>query len=322
MTEYITQEQLNQKMAMFVKKPVLSLDSPVNIDIGNELIRSLMETEDKTIFESTFCDSYKEIKYLAALSAQIGCASKCNFCQLGNDGLKRNLTGYELVDQLRLLLSNSSKSGHDIYSKPVKATFVMGGEPLANHYLPKALRTFKDEIPLQLKISSVLPDTRVVRETYQHLIDIAKDYPNPVQFQVSLNSTNNNYRQSLTKINLIEFNEIREMGESWQSQVPNARKVNLTFTINQETPMDPEQIIDILPPELFAIRLREFMPTEVGKNNGLEKIVDDRVKKIRDSFAQAGYLMIPGSPGKLEKKFKLAPGETIQMYKKMIMERY
>ena len=51
MTEYITQEQLNQKMAMFVKKPVLSLDSPVNIDIGNELIRSLMETEDKTIFE-------------------------------------------------------------------------------------------------------------------------------------------------------------------------------------------------------------------------------------------------------------------------------
>jgi len=321
MTEYITQKQLNQKMALFVKEPVLSLDSPINLDYDNQFIRSLMETKDKKNFESTFCDSYKEIKYLAALSAQIGCATKCNFCQLGTNGLKRNLTDNEIVDQLRLLLSNATKKGYDIFSKPVKATFVMGGDPLANHYLAKALETFKDELPLQLKISSVLPNTKVVRKSYQQLVELAKDYPNPVQFQISLNSTDHEYRQSLTKIPLISFAEIRKMGELWQNEVPNARKVNLTFTVNQQTPMNPEHIIDILPPELFAIRLREWMPTEVGKDNGLETIVDDKTKKVSESFVNAGYLIIPGSPGKLEQKFKLAPGETIQMYEKMKMER-
>ena len=32
-------------MALFVKEPVLSLDSPINLDYDNQFIRSLMETK-------------------------------------------------------------------------------------------------------------------------------------------------------------------------------------------------------------------------------------------------------------------------------------
>lgn len=232
----------------------------------------------------------------------------------------KNLDSTEIVDELRLVLRTAMKRGYDIMDRPIKITFVQGGEPLSNRHFPEALSQIKDELPLQAKISTIFPEHSTSHTVFDKLVAVAGDYPNIIQFQVSLNSTDADYRQSLVEIPLAPFNKIREAGERWRDTVPNPRKVNLSFTISDDTPMDPDSIVETLPPELFAIRLRAWTPTNVGQTNKLtgQKVIE-RVPELQERFEQAGYTFIPGNPGNVEWKFKLAPGDLANFY--MAMKR-
>jgi 23S rRNA (adenine2503-C2)-methyltransferase len=78
-----------------------------------------------------------EDRRTACISTQVGCPAACAFCASGIDGLQRNLTAGEIVEQiLRLRLD----LGPDLELTNV---VIMGmGEPLANYpNLMKALRT-------------------------------------------------------------------------------------------------------------------------------------------------------------------------------------
>jgi len=298
----------------FISKPARSLACYADFHFEDKLIRLPIETEYGEVIEATFCYGYQREKWLAALSTQVGCPSKCKFCELGENGLKRNLTSEEIVDQLRIALNRAYSRGYDIFDRPIKATFVMGGEPLTNPYFPEAIGRMKEESPLQLKISTILPSTQLAENTYREVLDNVKGYPNIIQFQISLNSTDEAYRQSLSAIPLASFKDVRKAGEMWFQNIPNPRKVDLTFTVNSDTPMDPYAIKDVLPTELFAIRLRDMLPTRRGLANGLKIAEKRHVEEIWKKFEDAGYQIIPGSPGGVERRFKLAPGETLNMY--------
>lgn len=317
MIKYIAKDELDSKVRDFILKPSKTLDCYADFSFGDRLMKLPIETKDHLVFESTFCYGCGEEKYLAALSPQIGCMARCNFCELGDMGYKRNLTSEEISDQLRAVLSTAYKRGYNIFSRPLKATFVMGGEPLANPYLPEAISAFGDQIPLQLKISTLFPKNKSVNANYSELVEVVKDYPNIVQFQVSLNSTDQSYRQSLALIPLADFKTIRSAGERWHSIVPNPRKIDLTFTVNKDTPMEPSAIKDILPPDLFAIRLREWTPTQRGLNHKIEKVQAEKMAEIKAKFEDVGYMIIPGSPGNVEWRFKLAAGELLKIYNQM-----
>lgn len=65
----------------------------------------------------------------ACISTQVGCAMRCAFCASGLDGLARNLTAGEIVEQL-LQLQRRLSSDRD---ERISHIVVMGvGEPLAN----------------------------------------------------------------------------------------------------------------------------------------------------------------------------------------------
>jgi 23S rRNA (adenine2503-C2)-methyltransferase len=314
MINYIPQKQLEEKLRTFVSQPVKSLTNYCDFHFGDDVVRFPIETSEGLVLESSFCQGYKEEKYLAALSAQVGCANQCKFCDLADFGLQKNLSSDELVEQLRLVLQGADKRGYNIYDRPVKATFVMGGDPLNNPYFPDAVSLLAEELPLQLKVSTLLSAAKSIKRNYSRLVEAAKDYPNIVQMQVSLNSTDEEYRQSLSLIPLAGFADVKEVGEIWKEQVPEARKIDLTFTVNKDTPLDPESIVDILSPELFAIRLRELVPTSRGESHGLKGVVDEQVSEASKRFRDSGYDLIPGSPGKLEWDFNLSPGEMIKLY--------
>ncbi|MBW2987138.1 radical SAM protein [Candidatus Woesearchaeota archaeon] len=310
----ISQQELNEKIRKFIQKDATTLKSLADFHFEDSMIKLPMETKDGKIFEATFCYGYKRKQFLAALSVQIGCPSRCKFCQLGEKGLIRNLTDDELMDQLNLVLKTAYKRNYPIFTTPLKLTYVMGGEPLANNYIVKTLRRVKEDIPLKLKISTIFPQSVLANGTFKEIVEIAKDYPNIFQFQISLNSTDEKYRQSLCTIPLANFKEIRQAAECWFKNVPNPRKINLTFTISEETPLDPDDIIDILPPSMFAVRLRPWVPTKRGERYGLKKIMDSKFKQAKKKFEDAGYCYIPGAAGEVEYDFKLAPGEILKIY--------
>ena len=62
----------------------------------------------------------------ACVSTQAGCAFRCAFCASGSDGLERNLTGAEILEQVLHVAARMSR--------PVTNVVFMGsGEPLANY---------------------------------------------------------------------------------------------------------------------------------------------------------------------------------------------
>jgi 23S rRNA (adenine2503-C2)-methyltransferase len=78
----------------------------------------------------------EEDRRTACISTQVGCPAACAFCASGIDGLERNLTAGEIVEQIMRLRMDL---GHDL---DLTNVVVMGmGEPLANYdNLVKALR--------------------------------------------------------------------------------------------------------------------------------------------------------------------------------------
>lgn len=65
-------------------------------------------------------------KYIVCVSSQAGCAMGCVFCATGRQGLARNLSTWEIVDQVVRIQADSSH--------PVRGVVFMGmGEPLLNY---------------------------------------------------------------------------------------------------------------------------------------------------------------------------------------------
>jgi 23S rRNA (adenine2503-C2)-methyltransferase len=98
--------------------------------------KHLIGLEDGDVIETVLIP--EEDRRTVCVSTQVGCPIKCVFCASGLNGLKRNLTSGEIVEQV---LYAKRGLGEDRLSNVV----IMGiGEPLLNaSSLIKALRTMK-----------------------------------------------------------------------------------------------------------------------------------------------------------------------------------
>ncbi|MGO8677998.1 MAG: 23S rRNA (adenine(2503)-C(2))-methyltransferase RlmN [Limisphaerales bacterium] len=67
-----------------------------------------------------------DLKYVACVSSQVGCALGCSFCATGRLGFTRNLAAWEIVDQVQKLQADSP---HRIGG----VVFMGMGEPLLNY---------------------------------------------------------------------------------------------------------------------------------------------------------------------------------------------
>ncbi|MDD8027778.1 MAG: radical SAM protein [Acidobacteriota bacterium] len=67
-----------------------------------------------------------EEKYIVCVSSQVGCALGCEFCATGRMGLVRDLSAWEMVDQVIRIAADSKH--------PVRGVVFMGmGEPMLNY---------------------------------------------------------------------------------------------------------------------------------------------------------------------------------------------
>jgi 23S rRNA (adenine2503-C2)-methyltransferase len=67
-----------------------------------------------------------DLKYVACVSSQVGCAMGCVFCATGRMGFVRNLAAWEIVDQVVKMQLDSPH--------PIRGVVFMGmGEPLLNY---------------------------------------------------------------------------------------------------------------------------------------------------------------------------------------------
>ena len=127
------------------------------------------------------------------ISTQVGCAMGCVFCASGLDGVDRNLTTGEIIEQslkLQSLLPDSERLSHVV---------VMGmGEPLANlDQLLPALDTISSEDGLGISARRITISTVGLPKAMHRLSDMQTRY----HLAVSLHAPNDPLRNQLVPVN-------------------------------------------------------------------------------------------------------------------------
>jgi hypothetical protein len=166
------------------------------------------------------------------------------------------------------------------------------------------------------KVSTIFPSGSKAREIFDGVADFASKYSEPVQIQISLISTSEEYRKDAAGIKVASFEDISAAAEHWKDRNPDGRKINLSLILNEDTPANVEDIKSILTPELFRVRLRPCVSTDNGKAHGLKTISNIRYAVIKDQFRQAGYEVGDWAiPTETEQRHGLASNVTLHRYK-------
>jgi len=145
-------------------------------------------------------------RFTACLSTQVGCGVGCVFCASGADGVKRNLTHGEIVEQALHLASVSQARLTNIV--------VMGmGEPLHNvEELGRALRILMDPAGLDLGSRRITVSTSGVRRGFDQFLRLGFK----VGLAISLHSPHDAQRRELVpRGGSGTVAELREMALRW-----------------------------------------------------------------------------------------------------------
>lgn len=158
----------------------------------------LFRLEDGETIESVLIPAGSRLTL--CISTQVGCAMGCRFCQTGAFGLKRNMTSYEITDQvisiMRLLMGTVKRSSVT-RAKMVTNIVLMGmGEPLDNvNEVLCALWVINGAIgipkkSITLSTAGIIPGIRL----------LAKEAPD-INLAVSLNASSDRVRSMIMPIN-------------------------------------------------------------------------------------------------------------------------
>jgi 23S rRNA (adenine2503-C2)-methyltransferase len=130
-------------------------------------------------------------RHTVCVSTQVGCAYACKFCASGLDGVKRNLTAAEIVDQvLQVQKLNGEK---------VNNIVVMGmGEPLANYdNLLRALKIINAPWGLGIGARKITVSTVGLVPRIRQLAD----EPMQIRLAVSLHGATDDVREKIMPVN-------------------------------------------------------------------------------------------------------------------------
>jgi 23S rRNA (adenine2503-C2)-methyltransferase len=133
-----------------------------------------------------------ETRRTICISTQVGCGMGCVFCASGLDGLTRNLTTGEIVEQmlrLQLLLGDEERFSHIV---------VMGmGEPLANldSLLPALDEASRDD-GLGISARRITVSTVGLPKAMRRLCETTRRY----RLAVSLHAPNDELRQKIVPV--------------------------------------------------------------------------------------------------------------------------
>src|SRR3989344_4295042 len=174
---------LSKKLREEIKKEfnILSWEVLNIIESKNkDSVKAIFKLKDGNIIETVLMkhlntkeDDTKNGRNTVCVSSQAGCAINCEFCATGKMGLKRNLTGEEIIDQVlffarhlrqwqgeTLTLDVKVSPCHDRYEKVNNVVFMGMGEPFLNYdNTIQAIRILNDKDGFNLGIRHISVST-------------------------------------------------------------------------------------------------------------------------------------------------------------------
>jgi 23S rRNA (adenine2503-C2)-methyltransferase len=151
-------------------------------------VKYLLDLPDDEVIEAVFLP-YNS-RTTVCISSQVGCAMACTFCATGTEGLSRNLTTGEIVDQILFIQAANP-------DRRISNVVLMGmGEPLLNYdNVIASIKLMHEEIGLSLR-HITLSTVGVVPAIYR----LAKEEM-PITLAVSLHAPTDALRSELVPLN-------------------------------------------------------------------------------------------------------------------------
>ena len=142
-------------------------------------VKYLLDLPDGEVIESVFLPYPGRTS--VCISSQVGCPMACSFCATGTEGLARNLTAGEIVDQVLIMQAQHP-------AERISHVVLMGmGEPLLNYAnVLKAIRLLNAEVGIAMRhitlsTVGVVPNIRkLADEDLQITLAISIHAPNDI----------------------------------------------------------------------------------------------------------------------------------------------
>jgi 23S rRNA (adenine2503-C2)-methyltransferase len=178
------------------------------------------------------------------------------------------------------------------------------GEPALNPAVLDLLET----LPGRINAPGLLPSFSTIAphgtdDFFDKLIDIKNSVyqPGRFQFQFSIHTTDSDRRDELIPVKKWDFQKMADFGKRYYRD--GDRKVTLNFALAEDSPVDPDVLLEYFDPERFLIKVTPLNPTYQAVATGLRSYIDpDKgIEKYPalQAIGEAGYQLII-SVGELE----------------------
>jgi 23S rRNA (adenine2503-C2)-methyltransferase len=237
----------------------------------------ILELKDKRLIESVVMPTINGGNDAAlCISVQVGCAVGCTFCKTGQDGLIRNLSVEEIVEQLTITEQEKDVS-----------TIVFMGMGDSAHNSKNVLKAF-EEFVRRGKIKDKIFISTI--GTHKFFDELESTIVKP-RLAISLHSVIDSTRKSIIPMaNLMSVNELIQRSQNY-AQLTN-RKIMYQLTLLDgvnDTDEEIAAIIDQLTPYKQHSMIC-IIPWNTVPNVNLIGTKKDRINEILHRFTVHGFI--------------------------------
>lgn len=216
--------------------PLKVIDRHIDHD---STIKWLLQTHDGQRIETVMIPGRASPRATACVSSQVGCGVKCGFCTTGTLGLIRNLTAFEILEQLRMVRVAAKTQGRRLRN----VVFMGMGEPLHNwEAVAAAIAVMLRDDGFYISPAHLCVSTAGVSSV---LWRAAEEFP-AIRLAISLHSCDPQVRERLVPRGVSSLpllhQTLRRIGERWPDRTLWLEVVLLAGVTDR--PEDAEMLIE------------------------------------------------------------------------------
>ncbi|HOF01750.1 MAG TPA: radical SAM protein [Spirochaetota bacterium] len=271
--------------------PFKTLDvvSSVKDKDNNEKI--VFKTTDGFFIESVLMRSKKKISI--CVSVQIGCKIGCNFCTTAKIGFVRNLSAWEIMEQIRIIYSTK------IYPDRLSCVSIMGmGEPFDNlENVFKAVEWMNSSYGYQISREKITISTSGFIPFDNFLL-----YPKPTNLAVSLHSAKEEVRSKIMNKSPISLEKLKKY------MIEYVKRSGIAITVEyclinglNDSDSDAIELSEFLSDLFCKVNILNFNTTIVGKTTNdsapdlrasrasfFKSVTNDKIRRFVDILKSRG----------------------------------
>jgi len=195
-------------------------------------IKYLLQLHDQHVVEVVLM--HYKYGYSLCISSQVGCRMGCTFCASTMNGLIRNLTASEMLDQIYTI-------ERDI-NEPIHSVVVMGtGEPFDNYdNFIRFVQLISDPIGRNLSRRHITVSTCGIIPRIKQLIEDAPQ----INLAISLHATNQHARRNIMPISQkYDINELILACKQYADITK--RRITFEYSLIKDVNDSPEQALEL-----------------------------------------------------------------------------